>query len=378
MPAIQRTLLAMMDHAYVIRRWSTHFETPESLRRGGPMTWVAMPNKHDGAGFARAAKVKNPVAAFCGWYFAIQVASKMPVRGLLADLDGPLDAESLALKTRIPKTSFMTALSVFADPKIGWLLTVPWDQNLDFWHNVKQLQATADLCAHVHTPDDARARRRTSPPRKKEGAPHGDVHTSAHSSPTDAHSPAVVRTTAQPSAKTQLQDSTEQDITIPLPSPEGGLGELNFDAAKALLNEVFGREKRNWSREEDGLLADVVPIRAVDAVLIRAWFRLPEDHPVFERTKRKQELTTFLRDFHGENDKMRRFAPLFISMNGKNGAKKEPPLWRQTLRWVHSNEDLRLPAGFDELPADLKKEYAANYEQFAASDQAKDLQGSTS
>src|SRR5207245_11299793 len=81
-------------------------------------------------------------------------------------------------------------------------------------------------------------------------------------------------------------------------------------------------------------LHDALPIsiQAGDARLIRQWFRLGDDHPVFEKTKRKQELTTFLRDFNGELDKMRRFAPLFVLLNGSNGAKKEPPADRKSTR----------------------------------------------
>lgn len=362
-----------MDHAYVIRRWSTHFETPESLRRAEPMKWVAMPNKHDGAGFARATKLKNPVAAFCGWYFIVQVASKMPVRGLLADLDGPIDAESLALKTRIPKTAFMTALAGFADEKIGWLLTVPWNEKLDFWANVAHLRINADVCAHLHTPDDARARRRTSAHKEKQEPVPRDARTSAHTTPTTAHTPADVRTNAHTPAKVQLHNSTEPHNTIPLPSPDGGQeAELQFDQAKEFLNAVFGREKRKWSCEEDQLLSSHLPIDRADADLISKWFRLAEDHPVFEKTKRKQELTTFLRDFNGELDKIRRFAPLFVQLNGANGAKKEPPAWRQTLRWLHGAQII-LPDRFEQLGLDLRKEYEGNYPAFKETPDGKAL-----
>lgn len=45
----------------------------------------------------------------------------MPTRGILADGDGPLDADDLADKTSFPVEIFEIALEVLVDPKFGWL-----------------------------------------------------------------------------------------------------------------------------------------------------------------------------------------------------------------------------------------------------------------
>jgi hypothetical protein len=70
-------------------------------------------------GFRRVAKHERCVELFAAWILIIQVASKMPERGLL--VDGPLDAEDLADKTGFPAEIFHLAFTVLTEPKIGWL-----------------------------------------------------------------------------------------------------------------------------------------------------------------------------------------------------------------------------------------------------------------
>lgn len=105
---------------YRIRGWAEFYEKgrkpSEVIFR-----WVAIPTKHDGKGYRRLARHPDNVAAFCGWTLILQIAAKMPVRGVLADENGPLDAEDLADMTGFPPEIFSTAFTVLTDPKIGWL-----------------------------------------------------------------------------------------------------------------------------------------------------------------------------------------------------------------------------------------------------------------
>lgn len=116
---------------YVIRNWAQHYETHETkkLRR---LTWLPTPNKHDGRGFRRLMRLPNGPAIYGAWILIAQVASKMPVRGVLADEDGPLDAEDLSDKTGAPQELFVKALSVLSSPelKICWLDTTKNAENL--------------------------------------------------------------------------------------------------------------------------------------------------------------------------------------------------------------------------------------------------------
>jgi hypothetical protein len=80
-----------------------------------------VPNKHDGKTFKRISRHPRAVEIFCGWNLILQVASKMPTRGILFDSDGPLDAMDLADKTNFPVECFEIALEVLVKPEYGWM-----------------------------------------------------------------------------------------------------------------------------------------------------------------------------------------------------------------------------------------------------------------
>lgn len=111
-----------MKPTYRIKDWDAHFETAES-RKLNKTRWVPMPTKQDGKGYRRIAQHEDSVAIFCAWNLIVQVASKMPTRGLLVDEDGPLDADDLSVKTGFPAAIFATALNVLASDRIGWMAT---------------------------------------------------------------------------------------------------------------------------------------------------------------------------------------------------------------------------------------------------------------
>lgn len=110
---------------YRIRDWGKHFENHES-RKVKSLAWVPVKNKHDGAGYRRVAALPNSVQVFCGWCLIVQVASRMPTRGVLRDDDGALDPCDLASKTGFPESVFKAAFEALVHPKIRWLeLVVP-------------------------------------------------------------------------------------------------------------------------------------------------------------------------------------------------------------------------------------------------------------
>lgn len=105
---------------YRIRDWDKHFENHDS-RKVRALSWVPVKNKHDGAGYRRVAALPNSVQVFCGWSLIIQVASRMPTRGVLRDDDGALDPADLSSKTGFPETVFKAAFDALIHPKIKWL-----------------------------------------------------------------------------------------------------------------------------------------------------------------------------------------------------------------------------------------------------------------
>ena len=78
-----------MTTRYRVRDWDQHFENSRS-RDYKKLDWVPLPNKHDGKGYRRLIALENGPALFAAWVLIVQVASKCPQRGVLADEDGPL------------------------------------------------------------------------------------------------------------------------------------------------------------------------------------------------------------------------------------------------------------------------------------------------
>lgn len=105
---------------YTIRDWDKHFETAAS-RLVKRLSWVAVPNKHDGKSYRRLMRREDGPTLYGAWVLIVQVASKCPTRGVLADGDGPLTPEDLAVKTDCPVELFETALKVLASPEIRWI-----------------------------------------------------------------------------------------------------------------------------------------------------------------------------------------------------------------------------------------------------------------
>lgn len=104
---------------YSIRDWNAHFEKAQSRKIDGPLTWVAVPTKHDGLGYQRV--MRSDPSLYAAWVLILQVAAKCPTRGVLADENGPLDAEDLSLKTGAPTELFDKALKLLSSDKVGWI-----------------------------------------------------------------------------------------------------------------------------------------------------------------------------------------------------------------------------------------------------------------
>jgi len=105
---------------YRIRNWNNLFETAET-RKLKRLTWVPIPNKHDGKGYRRLLRLQDGPLLYAAWLLLVQVASKCPIRGLLADDDGPLNAVDLSDKTDYPADYFEKAFKALVRPEIGWL-----------------------------------------------------------------------------------------------------------------------------------------------------------------------------------------------------------------------------------------------------------------
>lgn len=109
-----------MKH-YRIKDW-TRYETHET-RKIKSLSWVPIPNKHDGLAFKRIAQRPDACEIFAAWVLMLQVASKGPQdqRGLL-ERDGiPLSPDDLRMMTGYPSASFAKAYDVLSSASVGWL-----------------------------------------------------------------------------------------------------------------------------------------------------------------------------------------------------------------------------------------------------------------
>lgn len=114
---------------YSIRDWKATFECAQPRKSvAGPLKWVSVPTKHDGKVFSRIMARKDGLMIFASWILLVEVAAKCPIRGLLADADGPLTAADLNLKTRAPSEAFETALKVLSSNEFGWLIRAKWKE----------------------------------------------------------------------------------------------------------------------------------------------------------------------------------------------------------------------------------------------------------
>lgn len=110
-----------MEHkTYRIKDWDRHFEKAQT-RKCRTMTWVAIPNRQDGSGYRRVMAHKDAVDLFAAWNAILQIASKMPVRGVLYKDGRSLIPEDLAIASGLPEAIFVLAFRVLTDPRIGWI-----------------------------------------------------------------------------------------------------------------------------------------------------------------------------------------------------------------------------------------------------------------
>ncbi len=116
-----------MAVVYSVRDWNLTFEVAQSRKVTGPHAWVAMPTKHDGKIFRKIMARTDGLVIFAAWVLIIEVAAKCPIHGQLSDVDGPLTAADLNLKTGCPSEAFETALNVLSSKDFGWIDAKEWE-----------------------------------------------------------------------------------------------------------------------------------------------------------------------------------------------------------------------------------------------------------
>ena len=103
----------------IVKGWEDHYENATSRKLEHPR-WVPIPNRHDGTGFMELMDHQNGMAHFAAWVLILQVASRMPERGVLrTDRGRDLTPRDLARLTSGDAATFQEAITRLLD--IGWL-----------------------------------------------------------------------------------------------------------------------------------------------------------------------------------------------------------------------------------------------------------------
>lgn len=158
---------------YEIKDWAKWYEKSHKETERA-FSWVAVPTRHDGKSFRRLMRLPDGMALFAAFILMLEIAAKMPVRGLLADEDGPLDAQDMADATGGDPKVFARALKALTDDelKICWLLC---SDSRDLSRQVAKSRATGQDSTGQDkdplTPADAGE---PGPPAEKRKSPKGD------------------------------------------------------------------------------------------------------------------------------------------------------------------------------------------------------------
>jgi hypothetical protein len=114
---------------YSISGWHKKYENNRTKELVS-MTWVPVPNKHDGEGYTLTLAHENGPALFGCWMAIVQVASKCDPRGtLLRDTQKPHNSESISRLTRFPVDLVQCALDFFSSEDMRWLEVVDIESN---------------------------------------------------------------------------------------------------------------------------------------------------------------------------------------------------------------------------------------------------------
>ena len=106
---------------YRIHNWNELYENNRS-RNVTDLSWVKLPNRHDGEHFSAIMAHKDGAEIFAAFVLMVEVASKCDPRGILIkDNKIPHTPLSLSLKTRAPAKWFEKAL-VYLENNTDWLV----------------------------------------------------------------------------------------------------------------------------------------------------------------------------------------------------------------------------------------------------------------
>lgn len=270
----------------VLTRWDQYFETYESQRLKGACKFVAMPTKHDGRSFRRLLRERDGVALYGAWALLVQVAMKMPMRGVLADASGPLNAIDLEDKTMAPAKTFERLINLVTSEHIGWadLITDPAVIS-EYSRKIAEICAPRPKAERDSPQAPARSRKNSALPAESHAPPADSGSTRRFPQiPADSSTPAGNLADSRHSrARAGEPDLTRQDTTIPPTVPQGGPESASLSALEdtvSFLCGLFGRKRNRLGQAAEHELArwsDSLPLSSEQKKSLAWFYGLPAD-----------------------------------------------------------------------------------------------------
>jgi hypothetical protein len=105
---------------YIIKNWCRQYETAET-RKLKRLNWIAVPTDTSDKIYRRITRLENGAEVLGIWLSILEVASKMPERGVLKDKDGDLNFQDFEDIGGFPAEKYQMAVEILASDKIGWI-----------------------------------------------------------------------------------------------------------------------------------------------------------------------------------------------------------------------------------------------------------------
>lgn len=166
---------------YVIRDWEDKFEISQSKRipDGKPLSYVPMPTKHDGKGLRRLLRSENALSMFGVWCLVVELAAKMPRRGVFADNDGPFDFEDISDSIGIDPGPVEELIELVSEGKINWIELQDWENTLHSPRGTGGYSESAPSTVGEQTDEKRREEKREEDIPSESHPPAGDGGTSS-------------------------------------------------------------------------------------------------------------------------------------------------------------------------------------------------------
>lgn len=105
-----------------IKDWDSTFENWKTRSLDSPLRWVNLPTNQDSPVYRMLMSTAAGIHAFGVFIALVEVAGKMPERGVLADDKGDLSIKGISVRTGIRDGDLRKALAILTSPEVGWVV----------------------------------------------------------------------------------------------------------------------------------------------------------------------------------------------------------------------------------------------------------------